>query len=174
MILRSRPEIRTAFFEKKAAKKLLLTADCSNRFATTRRSKSFLVLFFKKERLASCAGFTLLEMLIVILVMSLILALLAGYGPPKSRWAETRGAAQAVAEAMEAARGRAITGGAPVILPLPAVPAWLVERVTAPEGQIVFEPDGSASGGTVVLDDGGRRIAVTADWLTGRVRVDGP
>jgi general secretion pathway protein H len=174
MILRNRKkDVSTAFFEKKAAKKLLRLRALATTLPKPAVSKSFLVLFFKKEPLAT-AGFTLLEMLVVILVMSLILGLLAAYGPPKSRWAETRAAARAVAGAMDAARGQAITSGAAATLRLPALPDWLAERVTAPDGRIVFEPDGSASGGTVVLDDGGRRLAVTADWLTGQVRVDGP
>jgi general secretion pathway protein H len=122
----------------------------------------------------SAAGFTLLEMLIVILVMSLILGLLAAYGRPKSHWLETRAAAQAAAAAMRAARGQAITTGDAVPLRLPPMPDWLAVSVTAPDGNIIFEPDGSSSGGVVVLNDAGRRIAVTADWLTGRVQTDPP
>lgn len=32
-----------------------------------------------------------------------------------------------------------------------------------------FHPDGSASGGGLVLSQGSRRVAVAVDWLTGRV-----
>jgi general secretion pathway protein H len=113
------------------------------------------------------SGFTLLEMLIVILVMSLIMGMLAAYGPQKSHWLETRGAAQTLAAAMAEARGQAIATGAPVTLTLPKIPDWLTETVTG--GPIIFEPDGSSTGGTVTLDEQGRRIAVTADWLTARV-----
>jgi general secretion pathway protein H len=117
----------------------------------------------------SQAGFTLLEMIVVIAIMGLILGLVSEYGPQKDHWLQTRGAAQAVVEAMTTARGRAIASGAPVALALPAVPGWLAETVdTSP---ITFEPDGSSTGGTVTLDDHGRRIDVTADWLTARVTV---
>jgi general secretion pathway protein H len=112
------------------------------------------------------SGFTLLEMLIVILVMSLIMGMMAAYGPQKSHWLETRGAAQDLAAAMAQARGQAIATGLPVTLSPPKTPAWLTETATGP---IIFEPDGSATGGTITLEDQGRRIAVTADWLTARV-----
>jgi general secretion pathway protein H len=116
------------------------------------------------------SGFTLLEMLVVIVVMSLILALLAAYGPNQSRWLQTRGAAQSVAAAMTQARGRAIASGQPVTLRLPPEPGWMTVTVTPPA--IVFQPDGSASGGTVRLEDAGRGITVSTDWLTARVRID--
>jgi general secretion pathway protein H len=119
-------------------------------------------------------GFTLLEMLVVIAIMGLILAALAGYGPPKSRWLETRAAARSVADAMLAARGAAMTTGQDVALRLPPAPDWLAETLEAPGPAILFHPDGSSTGGTVVLDDAGRRMAVTADWLTGRVSVVTP
>jgi len=42
-----------SFFEKKEAKKLLLNAGCGPAVARARRTESFLLLFFKKEALAS-------------------------------------------------------------------------------------------------------------------------
>jgi len=111
-----------------------------------------------------------MEMLVVIVIMSLILGLLTAYGPDRSHWLETRGAAQTIAAAMTQARGRAIATGAPVSVRLPPEPAWMAVTVTPPA--IVFEPDGSSTGGTVVLAEAGRAIAVSADWLTGRVRID--
>ncbi len=126
-----------------------------------------------RDRASRQAGFTLLEMIVVIAVMGLVLAMLAGYGPPRSHWLDTKAAAREVADAMRAGRGRAIVEGHPVALRLPPMPAWLGVTVQAPPGGIVFLPDGSASGGQVLLDDAGRHITVTADWLTGRVRIDG-
>ncbi len=38
-------------------------------------------------------------------------------------------------------------------------------------GAISFAPDGSSSGGRIELADGGRRMRVSVDWLTGRVGV---
>jgi general secretion pathway protein H len=115
-------------------------------------------------------GFTLLEMLIVIAVMSLILGLLTDFGPNQSHWLQMRGAAQSVVAAMTQARGRAIASGHAMLLRLPPEPDWLTITVTP--STVVFQPDGSSTGGTVLLEDGSRGIAVTADWLTARVRID--
>lgn len=38
----------------------------------------------------------------------------------------------------------------------------------------VFYPDGSSSGGLLLLDNGGRRFAIAVDWLTSRVQVINP
>jgi len=38
-------------------------------------------------------------------------------------------------------------------------------------GRIRFYPDGSASGGGVLLSRDGERLAVLVDWLTGTVEV---
>jgi general secretion pathway protein H len=124
------------------------------------------------NKTAPQAGFTLMEMLVVIAVMALILLLVTGYGPPRSHRLEAQAAARQVAEAMRAARGRAIAQGQPMGLILPHLPGWLAVSVQAPPGGIVFAPDGSASGGQVRLDGEGQDVAVTADWLTGRVQID--
>jgi general secretion pathway protein H len=126
-----------------------------------------------RHSLAAQAGFTLLEMLVVIAVMALILALVTQFGPARSHRLEAQAAAQNIANAMRTARGRAIAQGQPVKLVLPAVPGWLSVTVQAPAGGIIFAPDGSASGGRVRLDGGGQDLTVSADWLSGRVRVDG-
>ena len=118
-------------------------------------------------------GFTLLEMIVVIAVMGLILVLITGYGPPRSHALEEQAAARDVAAAMREARGQAIAQGQPVALRLPRLPLWLSVSVQAPPGGIVFAPDGSASGGRVLLDgEGGRKIAIATDWLTGGTQID--
>ena len=118
------------------------------------------------------SGFTLMEMLVVIAVMALILLLVTGYGPPRSHRLEAQAAAQQVAQAMRAARGRAIAQGQPVPFILPHLPLWLTASIQAPPGGIVFAPDGSASGGQVQLAGAGQDYAITADWLTGQVSID--
>ncbi|MEW8029261.1 MAG: prepilin-type N-terminal cleavage/methylation domain-containing protein [Candidatus Thiodiazotropha sp.] len=47
---------------------------------------------------------------------------------------------------------------------------------TLGEPVLVFEffPDGSSTGGILILDNGGQRFAIAVDWLTSRVRVLDP
>jgi general secretion pathway protein H len=118
------------------------------------------------------AGFTLLEMIVTIAVMGLTLALLASAMKPRSHRLEMESAARDVAEAMRRARGQAIAEGVPVAPTMPHLPAWLAVVMQAPRGGIVFAPDGSSSGGAVLLAGAGERVAVTVDWLTGRVAID--
>lgn len=37
--------------------------------------------------------------------------------------------------------------------------------------RIRFRPDGSATGGVIVLSDGSRQVRVTVDWLTGKTSI---
>ncbi|HYP63998.1 MAG TPA: GspH/FimT family protein, partial [Acidocella sp.] len=80
--------------------------------------------------------------------------------------------AREIAAAMRAARGEAIDQGHPVRFTLPRLPASVTATIQAPPVGIVFAPDGSASGGRVVLDGPGQELAVSADWLTGQVQID--
>jgi general secretion pathway protein H len=118
------------------------------------------------------AGFTLLEMLVVIAIMGVALLLITGYGRPHSEAMEMQAGARAVAASMRAARGDAIDQGHPVAFTLPRLPASITATIQAPAGCIVFAPDGSASGGRVVLDGPGQELAISADWLTGQVQIN--
>jgi hypothetical protein len=59
-----------------------------------------------------------------------------------------------------AASSLAVDGGAPWILPS--------GQALSPS-QVIFTPDGGSSGTTILLAAGGQRIAVSVNWLTGRV-----
>lgn len=139
------------------------------------------------------AGFTLLEVIVVLVVLSLGLALLAMRGPPRSARLEIRAAAAEMAQALRLARGRAIAGNAPVGLTLDlARHSWRLdgaaERVLPPGYAIAiraaatetagnrlaairFAPDGSSTGGWIDLSDGHRRMQIGVDWLSGRVTI---
>jgi general secretion pathway protein H len=94
-----------------------------------------------------------------------------------------RAAAADVAGALRRARGRAIALDRPVLVVVDAARGSLsvdgLPPVRLPAGvglsaaarDISFAPDGSTSGGRVMLADGARRVLVGVDWLTGRVSI---
>jgi general secretion pathway protein H len=92
---------------------------------------------------------------------------------PRSHRLEMQSAVRTVAQTLRLARGRAIAGGVPVGVAMPHLPAWLAVVVQAPPGGIVFAPDGTSSGGRVLLAGADRHVEVSVDWLTGRVEIDG-
>jgi general secretion pathway protein H len=122
----------------------------------------------------SDSGFTLLEMLVVIAVMGLALGLLAYAGPPHDRWLQTQAAARQITSAMRLDRGQAIATGRTVVFTLPALPSWLAVTAQTPPGGLLFQPDGSSTGGQITLAEGARQIAINVDWLTGRISTNAP
>ena len=139
------------------------------------------------------AGFTLIELLIVITIMGLALALIAGHGPMRSAGLEENGTASDLAGGLREARALAIVQNRQVVLTVDlSAHRWRIdkgaERTIPPQfalsaltvkgetrngklAGIVFEPDGSSTGGQINFDDGMRKFAVNVDWLTGNVRV---
>jgi general secretion pathway protein H len=139
------------------------------------------------------SGFSLIELLVVLAVMGFALVLIVGYKAPWSATLNLRGAAAELAAGLRLARSEAIAHNRPVVLavdpaghryrvggaPPRRLPSQLSvalltvsgEQRTATTGDIRFNPDGSSTGGRIVLADGARRVAVGVDWLTGRVTV---
>ena len=138
------------------------------------------------------AGFTLLELMIAITIASLFITLLAMHGRPHSAALDENGTASELAGGLREARAQAIVQNKPVALtldivnhqwkvgnqPFRKVPPQFHMDVLTVQGEtrgnlaaIVFEPDGSSTGGQVAFDDGLRKFSVNIDWLTGMVRV---
>jgi len=140
-----------------------------------------------------CAGFTLIEVVVTLAILGLALVLVAGYKPPWSSGLGLKGTASELASGLRLARSEAIASNRPVRFDLDVtglvyrvgagadrrLPANLsIELLTitgenrrASVGDIRFNPDGSSTGGRIILAEGARRTAVGVDWLTGRVSV---
>lgn len=139
------------------------------------------------------AGFTLIEMMVVIAIMGLMLVLVTVGGAPVSPAIHARISAEAISAALRAARSEAVmrnrsieftfdlarryyrwgNAGADVLpgdLSL-AILASADDATTQSVGHVRFNPDGSSSGGRVAVSGGGRTWWVGVDWLSGRVSV---
>ena len=134
-------------------------------------------------------GFTLIEMLVVLSVLALLVGLVVARGPPRSATLQMRAVVATLVEDLRSTRARAIAGNTTLVVDFDRrrqlyqpqgeaarlLPADLVFRVVSQTGDalsgIRFAPDGSSSGGRVLLAEGDRRRLVEVNWLTGRVSV---
>lgn len=148
----------------------------------------------RKGKLTIPNGFTLIELAVVLVIMSLMLGLVLTHGPLRSPTLQTRAAAAQVAQGLRSARARAIALNRVVTFSLDladhsfrvddATPQTLPEALQlavltiagkasgqSDVARISFAPDGSSSGGRIALAGNGMRMLVGVDWLTGRVSV---
>jgi general secretion pathway protein H len=139
------------------------------------------------------SGFTLIEVIVTLAILSLALFLVVGYKPPWSSGLGLKGTAAELASGLRLARSEAIVSNRSVVLGLDLIghryrvgtgaerrlPGNVsIELLTiagesqgAGIGDIRFNPDGSSTGGRISLGDGRQRLAVGVDWLTGRISV---
>jgi general secretion pathway protein H len=124
------------------------------------------------------AGFTLIEMIIVIVIITLVAGVVLVRRPWRSAGLNTEMTVRALADGLRLARSRAIAQDREVTVVTAAAgfsvdggAAWLLppEEALSPT-RVIFTPDGGSSGATILLAAGPRRIAVDVNWLTGRVR----
>jgi general secretion pathway protein H len=126
---------------------------------------------------ASQAGFTLIEMIVVIVIMGMVAGLVLTKQPFRSHGLNTSATVRALTNAFRLARSRAIAQDrdvtvvtAPGGFAVDGGAAWALpadEALSA--SQIVFTPDGGSTGATIMLSAGQRRIVMNVNWLTGRV-----
>lgn len=139
------------------------------------------------------AGFTLLEMLVVILLIGIAAAAVAVSVTQGLASARINAASGEIAAALRATRAQAIVQGKeqhfdvdprndtysdakrkdvrlPAGLEL-SVTSALEDRPDAHTGRIRFFPDGSSTGGHIVLRSGRRQWRINVSWLTGQVAV---
>ena len=144
-------------------------------------------------RIVGDAGFTLIELIVLLAILALVAELVVSYGAPRSHVLELKIIASQMASEMRRARAEAIAHNRPVAIeldlahrsysidhgslhPLPTgVSIKLLtivnERISAARADILFNPDGSSTGGRVYLADGKLQIIVGVEWLTGQVTV---
>jgi general secretion pathway protein H len=136
------------------------------------------------------AGFTLIEVLVVIAILGLAIGILVSRGPTRSVGFDLRSSAADVAETLNRARSQSIAtdrvtsfrigsagrsygidNATATNPPQEVVLAMTTVGTTRPRtiAMIRFAPDGSSSGGQVLLVAGASRMRVIVDWLTGRV-----
>ncbi|QND75283.1 GspH/FimT family pseudopilin [Tardiphaga robiniae] len=136
------------------------------------------------------AGFTILEMLVVLGIMGLSLAAMV-MARPDSSGARVNVAARSVAATLRLARARAIERNTDMLVvvdtdqatvgfsgaarPLPrgvrvALTVAASER-NGGQGGLRFYPDGQSTGGDIELRIDNRVARVAVDWLTGEPRV---
>jgi general secretion pathway protein H len=125
-------------------------------------------------------GFTLIEMIVVLVVLGLVLGLVITHGPARSQRLELDAAARQVAGALRVARSRAIADGRVALVSLGSggyrldgeAPTVLPPDILlAGDSVIRFTPDGGSSGARIMLRGGDKRITISVDWLVGRVRL---
>ncbi len=133
-------------------------------------------------------GFTLLELLVVLAVMSLVIAAVPIVMSGGVSGLALKAAVRDVADALRHARGRAIALNDEVVFSIDAasgryavtpgerggVLAAGTEVTVRPEsaaGVVRFFPDGGSTGGRVTISKDQRRYDVHIDWLTGQVSV---
>lgn len=142
------------------------------------------------------AGFTLIEVLVVMILMLLTLSLVPPLFSSGASGVELKAAARQIAAGLRKARSQAVTSRREAALELDVdqkhftllgdkktyrLPAKVdlslftaeSERTGEKTGAVRFFPDGSSTGGRITLTGGKQEYRVDIDWLTGQVSISG-
>jgi len=118
------------------------------------------------------AGFTLLELLVVIAVLALAATLVVPRLSTATGASAFAAATERTLSELRLARSSAIQERREEFVTATRLSDLTgVDIETTPADGIRFSPDGSGSGGRVHLLDGGRQASIDVDWLTGRARI---
>jgi general secretion pathway protein H len=124
---------------------------------------------------AAEAGFTLVELLVVLVLLGLLTAVAA----PRLatlRQPSLTDVGRGVSAQLRGYRILAMRSGRAVpaelsTYPLPQGFALAPEEGEGPTGPVIFLPDGRSSGGSFLLVGPNDQARIAVDWLTGEVRV---
>jgi general secretion pathway protein H len=139
-------------------------------------------------------GFSLLELLIVVVIMGMVYVLVPGMIFGGVSGADLRASSRDIASGLRQARSLAVSerreaivtldldkrafslSGNARIFQLPEKLEFKLytaqsEIVNERQGSIRFFPDGSSTGGRVTVASGERKYLVDVDWLTGKVAI---
>lgn len=138
-------------------------------------------------------GFTILEVVVVLVLAGAILVLLLGSPLRTASAGDLKAAARAIASGLRQAQSMAITSRKDAVLTLDVearefrvgdtpprsvsskvdLKLYTAEAEVSSErlGAIRFYPDGSSTGGRVTVSAGERKYLVDVDWITGRVSI---
>lgn len=139
-------------------------------------------------------GFSLLELLIVVVIMGMVYVLVPGMIFGGVSGADLRASSRDIASGLRQARSLAVSERREAVVTLDLdkrafslsgnarifqLPEKLElklytaqsEIVNERQGSIRFFPDGSSTGGRVTVASGERKYLVDVDWLTGKVAI---
>jgi general secretion pathway protein H len=140
-------------------------------------------------------GFTLLEMMVVLVIAAIAYAVLLSAPLGKASAADLKAAARTLASGLRQAQTTAMATRKDAVLTidvesreyvttLDTTPRKLPENLEVKlyaaqsevsserRGSIRFYPDGSSTGGRITVASGERKYLVDVDWLTGRVSIN--
>ena len=139
-------------------------------------------------------GFTLLEVIVVLVLGAIIYAVLLSAPFGKASAADLKAAARLLASGLRTAQSTAMVTRRDAVLTIDLeareyvttgeqqprkLPEGLdltlytaqTEVTSEKRGSIRFYPDGSSTGGRITVASGERKYLVDVDWLTGRVSI---
>ena len=150
----------------------------------------------RQRNIRAAGGFTLVELLVVLVIASLVLALVGTSISRNVSGAEMRTAARKVAASLRYTRTRAILSKSEQVFlvdteersykaaerDIEKLPEGMnvqlntarSELTSETAGGIRFYPDGGSTGGNVRLEANGRIYQVNVAWLTGEASVQRP
>jgi general secretion pathway protein H len=141
------------------------------------------------------AGFTLLEVVVVLTIGAIVYAVILSGPFGKASAADLKAAARSLASGLRTAQTTAMATRRDALLTLDMesreylatgeeqahrlpdnidIKLYTAQTEVTSEkrGSIRFYPDGSSTGGRITVASGERKYLVDVDWLTGRVSID--